>query len=185
MAHAFFEDTQEMECVCMSMMARDPSLDCRVLFDDLTRIDSGGPVSRECAARLYREVVRVRLERARAARRGPERPKRAEDSLASEWHAGRAELDSAVASAKQLDALLGTLEAMRIAQDPPAQRGVMETAILPFGWLIQRILSKIRDDGKGPGSPTPPSPLPGARLTPSRRPVKAGPFPRPFAGSER
>lgn len=36
------------------------------------------------------------------------------------------------------------------------------------------------DHGGGPGSASPPAPVPGARVPLSRRPVKAGPFPTPF-----
>lgn len=180
MAHAFFEDTQEMQCVFINTVARDPSIDCRQLFDDLIRIDSGRPVSRECAGRVWREVKRVRLERARAARRRVGRRERAPDLLALPLDAAQAEL----ASARQIDGALRELRALHLAR-MHASDPEMPSALQALACLLRRTLAAIRGDGRGPGAPTPPSPLPGARIPVSRRPVKAGPFPRPFAGSER
>jgi len=58
--------------------------------------------------------------------------------------------------------------------------------------VIRRVLRRLlatmgladHDDSDdhwgGPGSASPPTPVPGARVPPTRRPVKAGPFPTPF-----
>ena len=179
MAHAFFEDTQEMECVFIGIATRDPSLDGRELWDELARIDSGRPVSRGRAGLFWREVVRVRVERARAATRAEAPRNSRERSLDSPSHWSRASDD--LAEAVQIEEALRRLEALQLEHECATRRGVAEA----LAGLLRRIVDGFRGDRGGPGSPTPPSPLPGARIPVSRRRVKSGPFPRPFAGSER